>query len=134
MLQYALTWIQNIKDKDYYLESEQIYMNDEKIGTYHMDYNDNGEIIYSSMPYDKLIDYANAHNLTNSIKNSHEFDSNDIIQELNNQAEQNKSQEEPVNYHIDNEHLGSGTPKERYRNNIAAIRLLFFGKGKPSGK
>ena len=44
MLQYALTWIQNIKDKDYYLESEQIYMNDEKIGTYHVDYNDNGEI------------------------------------------------------------------------------------------
>lgn len=125
MLQYALTWIQNIKDKDYYLESEQIYMNDEKIGTYHVDYNDNGEIVYSNMPYDKLIDYANAHNLTNSIKNSHEFDSNDIIQELNNQAEQNKSQEEPVNYHIDNEHLGSGTPKERYRNNIAAIRLLF---------
>lgn len=125
MLQYALIWIQNIKDKDYYLESEQIYMNDEKIGTYHMDYNDNGEIIYSSMPNDKRIDYANAHNLTNSIKNSHEFDSNDIIQKLNNQAEQNKSQEEPVNYHIDNEHLGSGTPKERYRNNIAAIMLLF---------
>lgn len=125
MLQYTLTWIQNIKDKDYYLESEQIYMNDEKIGTYHVDYNDNGEIIYSSMPYDKLIDYTDAHNLTNSIKNSHEFDNNNIIQELNNQAEQNKSQEEPVNYHIDNEHLGSGTPKERYRNNIAAIRLLF---------
>lgn len=32
---------------------------------------------------------------------------------------------EPVNYHIHDEHLGSGTPKERYRNNIAAIRLLF---------
>ena len=125
MLQYALTWIQNIKDKDYYLESEQIYMNDEKIGTYHVDYNDNGEIVYSNMPYDKLIDYANAHNLTNSIKNSHEFDSNNIIQELNNQAEQKKSQKEPVNYHIEDEHLGAGTPKERYRNNIAAIRLLF---------
>lgn len=125
MLQYALTWIQNIKDKDYYLESEQIYMNDEKIGTYHVDYNDNGEIIYSSMPYDKLIDYADAHNLSNSIKNSHEFDNNNIIQELNNQAEQKKSQKEPVNYHIEDEHLGAGTPKERYRNNIAAIRLLF---------
>ncbi len=113
MLQYALTWIQNIKDKDYYLESEQIYMNDEKIGTYHVDYNDNGEIVYSNMPYDKLIDYANAHNLTNSIKNSHEFDSNNIIQELNNQAEQKKSQKEPVNYHIEDEHLGAGTLEKK---------------------
>ena len=32
---------------------------------------------------------------------------------------------ESVNYHIDDEHLGAGTPKERYKNNIAAIRLLF---------
>lgn len=32
---------------------------------------------------------------------------------------------ESVNYHIDDEHLGAGTPKERYKNNIAAIQLLF---------
>lgn len=32
---------------------------------------------------------------------------------------------EKINYHIDDEHLGSGTPKEKYRNNVAAIRLLF---------
>ena len=30
-----------------------------------------------------------------------------------------------INYHITDEHLGAGTPKERYRNNIAAIKLLF---------
>lgn len=30
-----------------------------------------------------------------------------------------------IDYHITDEHLGAGTPKERYRNNIAAIRLLF---------
>ena len=30
-----------------------------------------------------------------------------------------------INYRITDEHLGAGTPKERYRNNIAAIRLLF---------
>ena len=30
-----------------------------------------------------------------------------------------------INYHIMTDALGVGTPKERYRNNIAAIRLLF---------
>ena len=30
-----------------------------------------------------------------------------------------------IDYHIEDEHLGEGTPKERYKNNIAAIRLLF---------
>lgn len=30
-----------------------------------------------------------------------------------------------INYRIHNDQLGAGTPKERYRNNIAAIRLLF---------
>ena len=30
-----------------------------------------------------------------------------------------------TNYRIQNDQLGAGTPKERYRNNIAAIRLLF---------
>lgn len=30
-----------------------------------------------------------------------------------------------VNYRITDEHLGAGTPKERYKNNIAAIKLLF---------
>lgn len=125
MLQYALTWIQNIKDKDYYLESEQIYMNDEKIGTYHMDYDDNGEIIYSSMPYDKLIDYANENNPASPAKNFQKTESKDITEEVNNQTEQKKFQQELVNYHIDDEHLGAGTPKKRYKNNIAAIRLLF---------
>ncbi len=33
---------------------------------------------------------------------------------------------EKINYHIIDEHLGKGTPKERYRNNIAAIKLLFL--------
>lgn len=30
-----------------------------------------------------------------------------------------------IDYRIHNDQLGAGTPKERYRNNIAAIRLLF---------
>lgn len=30
-----------------------------------------------------------------------------------------------IDYHIVDEHLGAGTPKERYRNNMAAIKLLF---------
>lgn len=30
-----------------------------------------------------------------------------------------------INYRIHNDQLGAGTPKERYRNNTAAIRLLF---------
>ena len=35
-------------------------------------------------------------------------------------------QHEKMNYTINEDILGAGTPKERYRNNIAAIRLLFL--------
>lgn len=38
--------------------------------------------------------------------------------------------QEKTNYSITDEHLGAGTPKERYRNNIAAIKLLFHWKRK----
>lgn len=197
MLQYALSWIKNIKDKGYYMESEQVYMNDEKIGTYLMDYNDKNEIMYSTMPYDKLIEYADKHDLILPVQKLQQFETkvikdvlqplllNDKIEDINIEFNENNEivasdsnnrwvgksfyehilndvityeedkptnvheelfeklvsfsnrydsldshieqdlQQEPINYHIDDEHLGAGTPKERYRNNIAAIRLLF---------
>ncbi len=42
-------------------------------------------------------------------------------------AEQRKETTEipAVNFTITDEHLGAGTPKERYKNNIAAIKMLF---------
>lgn len=67
----------------------------------------------------KLIGFiSNLSNLLDEkIKNeNNEYNSNEVLIENNNQ--------EKINYHIKNESLGNGTPKERYRNNIEAIKIL----------
>lgn len=93
---YAIQWLGNIKQKGYYLESEQIYKDETKIGVYFYDYDKDHNIIYTNNP--------------------------SISQE---QQDETPLPLEKINYQILDEHLGAGTPKERYRNNIAAIRLLF---------
>lgn len=93
---YAIQWLGNIKQKGYYLESEQIYKDETKIGVYFYDYDKDHNIIYTNNP--------------------------SISQE---QQDETPLPQEKINYQILDEHLGAGTPKERYRNNIAAIRLLF---------
>ena len=93
---YAIQWLGNIKQKGYYIESEQIYKDETKIGVYFYDYDKDHNIIYTNNP--------------------------SISQE---QQDETPLPLEKINYQILDEHLGAGTPKERYRNNIAAIRLLF---------
>ncbi|ERK47509.1 protein, SNF2 family [[Eubacterium] cylindroides ATCC 27803] len=93
---YAIQWLGNIKQKGYYIESEQIYKDETKIGVYFYDYDEDHNIIYTNNP--------------------------SISQE---QQDETPLPLEKINYQILDEHLGAGTPKERYRNNIAAIRLLF---------
>ena len=93
---YAIQWLGNIKQKGYYIESEQIYKDETKIGVYFYDYDKDHNIIYSNNP--------------------------SISQE---QQDKTPLPQEKINYQIVDDHLGAGTPKERYRNNIAAIRLLF---------
>lgn len=93
---YAIQWLGNIKQKGYYIESEQIYKDETKIGVYFYDYDKNHNIIYTNNP--------------------------SIAQE---QKDETPLPQEKINYQIVDDHLGAGTPKERYRNNIAAIRLLF---------
>ena len=93
---YAIQWLGNIKQKGYYLESEQIYKDETKIGVDFYDYDKDHNIIYSSIP-----------------STSHE------------QNNETPLPQEKINYQIIDDHLGAGTPKERYRNNIAAIKLLF---------
>lgn len=93
---YAIQWLGNIKQKGYYLESEQIYKDETKIGVYFYDYDKDHNIIYTNNP--------------------------SISQE---QQDETPLPQEKINYQIIDDHLGAGTPKERYRNNIAAIRLLF---------
>lgn len=93
---YANQWLGNIKQKGYYIESEQIYKDETKIGVYFYDYDKDHNIIY-----------------TNNLSISQE------------QQDETPLPQEKINYQILDEHLGAGTPKERYRNNIAAIRLLF---------
>lgn len=98
---YAIQWLGNIKQKGYYIESEQIYKDETKIGVYFYDYDKDHNIIYTNNP--------------------------SISQE---QQDETPLPLEKINYQILDEHLGAGTPKERYRNNIAAIRLLFLWKKK----
>lgn len=93
---YAIQWLGNIKQKGYYIESEQIYKDETKIDVYFYDYDKDHNIIYSNNP--------------------------SISQE---QQDKTPLPQEKINYQIVDDHLGAGTPKERYRNNIAAIRLLF---------
>ena len=93
---YAIQWLGNIKQKGYYIESEQIYKDETKIGVYFYDYDKDHNIIYTNNP--------------------------SISQE---QQDETPLPQEKINYQIVDDHLGAGTPKERYRNNIAAIRLLF---------
>lgn len=93
---YAIQWLGNIKQKGYYIESEQIYKDETKIGVYFYDYDKDHNIIY-----------------TNNLSISQE------------QQDETPLPQEKINYQILDEHLGAGTPKERYRNNIAAIKLLF---------
>lgn len=91
---YAIQWLGNIKQKGYYLESEQIYKDETKIGVYFYNYDKDHNIIYTNNP--------------------------SISQEQNNET---PLPQENINYQIVDDHLGAGTPKERYRNNIAAIKL-----------
>ena len=93
---YAIQWLGNIKQKGYYIESEQIFKDETKIGVYFYDYDKDHNIIYTNNP--------------------------SISQEQKDEA---PPPQEKINYQIVDDHLGAGTPKERYRNNIAAIRLLF---------
>lgn len=93
---YAIQWLGNIKQKGYYIESEQIYKDETKIGVYFYDYDKDHNIIYTNNP--------------------------SVSQE---QKDETPLPQEKINYQIVDDHLGAGTPKERYRNNIAAIKLLF---------
>ena len=106
MIEYALRWLQNIRDKGYYLAYKRLYVNDEKDHLYSIEFDENGEITYTDIPQAYIDNYGEP-----IVEN----ESNDkaIIST------------ERINYQIKDEHLGAGTPKERYRNNVAAIKLLF---------
>lgn len=189
MSEYAITWLNNLLDKGYYLDSELYYKNEEKMDAYIIDYDEYKRIIYSNMPYPQLLQHCedNGYILPNDYRKNEELsiiseilynlrigsieltwdDENDCIlasdednlwtgkqfydflfdevivykddkplgihdttyQSLLSYASIQPTppvMEQPkINYHITDEHLGAGTPKERYRNNIAAIKLLF---------
>ena len=106
MIEYALTWLQNVRDKGYYLAYKRLYINDEKDNLYSIEFDENGKITYTDIPQAYIDSYGEP-----IVEN----ESNDKTVILT----------EHINYQIKDEHLGAGTPKERYRNNVAAIKLLF---------
>lgn len=110
---YANQWLDRLLEKNYIVESEQVFKDSiNKREIYHIDY-DSSFIVYTDMPYSLVKEFADNYNYIISDKIQKE----DILI--------NPVQSEKINYQIMDKDLGKRTPKERYNDNVAAIRLLF---------
>lgn len=110
---YANQWLDRLLEKNYIVESEQVFKDSiNKREIYHIDY-DSSFIVYTDMPYSLVKEFADNYNYTVSNKIQKEDVSIDPVQS------------EKINYQIMDKDLGKRTPKERYNDNVAAIRLLF---------
>lgn len=110
---YANQWLDRLLEKNYIVESEQVFKDSiNKREIYHIDY-DSSFIVYTDMPYSLVKEFADNYNYIVSDKIQKE----DILI--------NPVQSEKINYQIMDKDLGKRTPKERYNDNVVAIRLLF---------
>lgn len=110
---YANQWLDKLLEKNYIVESEQVFKDSiNKREIYHIDY-DSSFIVYTDMPYSLVKEFADNYNYIVSDKIQKE----DILI--------NPVQSEKINYQIMDKDLGKRTPKERYNDNVAAIRQLF---------
>lgn len=110
---YANQWLDRLLEKNYIVESEQVFKDSiSKREIYHIDY-DGSFIVYTDMTYSLVKEFADNYNYIVSDKIQKE----DILI--------NPVQSEKINYQIMDKDLGKRTPKERYNDNVAAIRLLF---------
>lgn len=110
---YANQWLDKLLEKNYIVESEQVFKDSiNKREIYHIDY-DGSFIVYTDMPYFLVKEFADNYNYIVSDKIQKEDISINPIQS------------EKINYQIMDKDLGKRTPKERYNDNVAAIRLLF---------
>lgn len=110
---YANQWLEKLLEKNYIVESEQVFKDSiNKRDIYHIDY-DGSFIVYTDMPYSLVKEFADNYNYIVSDKIQKEDVSIDPVQS------------EKINYQIMDKDLGKRTPKERYNDNVAAIRLLF---------
>lgn len=110
---YANQWLDRLLEKNYIVESERVFKDSiNKREIYHIDY-DSSFIVYTDMPYSLVKEFADNYNYIVSDKIQKE----DILI--------NPVQSEKINYQIMDKDLGKRTPKERYNDNVAAIRLLF---------
>lgn len=110
---YANQWLEKLLEKNYIIESEQVFKDSiNKREIYHIDY-DGSFIVYTDMPYSLVKKFADNYNYTVSDKIRKEDVSIDSVQS------------EKINYQIMDKDLGKRTPKERYNDNVAAIRQLF---------
>lgn len=110
---YANQWLDKLLEKNYIVESEQVFKDSiNKREIYHIDY-DSSFIVYTDMPYSLVKEFADNYNYIVPDKIQKEDISIDPVQS------------EKINYQIMDKDLGKRTPKERYNDNVAAIRLLF---------
>lgn len=110
---YANQWLDKLLEKNYIVESEHVFKDSiNKREIYHIDY-DGSFIVYTDMPYSLVKEFADNYNYIVSDK----IQKKDILI--------NPVQSEKINYQIIDKDLDKRTPKERYNDNVAAIRLLF---------
>lgn len=110
---YANQWLDKLLEKNYIVESEQVFKDSiNKREIYHIDY-DSSFIVYTDMPYSLVKEFADNYNYIVPDKIQKEDISIDPVQS------------EKINYQIMDKDLGKRTPKERYNDNVAVIRLLF---------
>lgn len=114
---YASQWFKNLNDMNYRLTSQQLYKDENRQEIYNIEIRE-GVIEYCDMPDNVLEEYARESGLTISNK----LLTNSKIVKI----DIKEFPAERLNYRITDEHLGSGTPKVRYKNNVAAIKLLFL--------
>ncbi|MEG0547852.1 MAG: SNF2-related protein [Coprobacillus sp.] len=120
------------EDRNEYSALENI-LAELKIEDIYLDYNDEGQIIAKDNDntwvgqelYDFLLDEAIVYE-GNKPVGVNEDDFKILCELANRQTPIEKIDIVKNNYIITEEFLGKGTPKERYRNNIAAIKLLFL--------
>lgn len=84
-----------------------------------------GDILWTGKQfYDFLLDEAIAYEDDKPL-GIHDYTYQKLLSYASNQPTLPVIEHPKVNYRITDEHLGAGTPKERYKNNLAAIKLLF---------
>lgn len=122
LITYAKKWLNNLDDKNYHIESMQIYRDSTKKGVYHLEFI-NQRIYSYDMPETLLEKYAAKYNTSvKDIDRNDDRNTEPVQEKL--MSENISKYTEQINFHIADDIISTAGPKQRYRFNIEAISLL----------